>query len=129
MMMIKLNTLTSYAIYSYIILVPLFSVTRSTGNCCLLISPATPLTEKVVGMRSYVTWKFSVEYYGHISPIPEQEFAILCHSFVLRNNREVPSVNSSSKILAYYGSRNSQSLIERKTIKSRHISIRDSASL
>ena len=40
-------------------------------------SPATPLTERVVGMRVYVTWKFSVQYYRHASPIPKQEFPFL----------------------------------------------------
>ena len=65
-----INILTFYAI-----LVSQFS----TGNCCLLISPATPLTEMVVGVRRLVTWKFSVEYFPraiHIAWL-EYEFAFL----------------------------------------------------
>ena len=56
-----INILTSYAI-----LVPL----SSTSNCCLLMSPATPVTETVVGVRRRVTWKFSVEYFQRVLYIP-----------------------------------------------------------
>ena len=107
-------TLTSYAI-----LVPPFS----TGHCCLLISPATALTETVEGVRSYVTWNFSVVHYPHVNsmPILTYEIAFLTVLCCVCNNRDV---QVSSKMLAYYNSSNLQRAIERKGIKRRHISIR-----
>ena len=110
-----INTLTFYAIY---ILVPLLS----TSNCRLLISPATALTETVEGVRSYVTWKLSVVYYPHVNfmPILTYLIAFLTVLCCVYNNRDG---QVSSKMLAYYDTRNLQRAIERKDIKSRHISI------
>ena len=69
-----INKLTSNAIS-----VPPFS----TGNCCLLISPATPLTETVEGTRSYVTWKFSVVYYPHVNSRPILTYKIAFFTVLL----------------------------------------------
>ena len=111
-------TLTSYAI-----LVPPFS----TGHCCLLISPATALTETVEGVRSYVTWKLSVVYYPHVTsmPILTYEIAFLTVLCCVYNNRDG---QVSSTVLAYYDTRNLQRAIERKGIKRRHISIQQCVS-
>ena len=113
-----INTLTSYAI-----LVPPFS----TGNCCLLVSPATALTETVEGVRRRVTWKFSVVYYPHVNfmPMLTYEIAFLTVLCCVYNNRDG---QVSSTVLAYYDTRNLQRAIERKGIKSSHISIPHSES-
>ena len=73
----------------------------STGNCCLLISPATALTETVEGMRSYITWKFSVVYYPPFNsmPILTYEIAFFTVLCCVYNKRDV---QVSSKMLAYY---------------------------